>query len=238
MVYLPRGKAVRPQVNPARINLPEAMAKLRAAKFTGYLRFDAQQGAGVVLFQGGKLISSVFAPRERDSRQIAYDAIARIFEISIMGEARLNIYQLSADLVISVHALLQGRYLYRGEDLRQVDVAAMLDRVKAEGLSVCLRVYAADRTTLIFYDSGYPLGFFFEGATELQQTADVTNSVAALPEARLDLVEIQNPDQIVLADLMGSADLAPIWQKARKELLEERRQYEERVMAQPKHEKI
>lgn len=227
MVNLPKGKAVRPQVNPARINLPEAMAKLRAGKFTGYLRFDAQQGAGVVLFQGGKLISSVFVASEKGSRQIAYDAIARIFEMSIMGDARLNIYQLSADLVVSVHALLQGRYLHRGEDLSHFDVAAMLEQVSAEGLSVCVRVHAADRTTLIFYDSGYPLGFFLEGATDLQQAVDVTNSVAALPGARLDLVEIQNPDQIVLADLMGSADLAPIWQKARKELLEERRQHEE-----------
>ena len=233
MVNLPKGKAVRPQVNPARINLPEAMAKLRAGKFTGYLRFDAQQGAGVVLFQGGKLISSVFVAREKDSRQIAYDAIARIFEMSIMGDARLNIYQLSADLVISVHALLQGRYLYRGEDLSHFDVAAMLEQVSAEGLSVCVRVRAADRTTLIFYDSGYPLGFFLEGATDLQQEVDVTNSVAALPDARLDLVEIQNPDQVVLADLMGSADLAPIWQKARKELLEERRKHEEsQILAQ------
>jgi len=227
MLSLPKGKAVRQQVNPARINLPEAMAKLRAGKFTGYLRFDAQPGTGIVLFQGGKLISSVFISREKKSRQIAYDAIARIFEISIMGDARLNIYQLSTDLVVSVHALLQGHYLHRGEDLSRFDVAAMLDRVSAEGLSACVRVYAADRTALIFYDSGYPLGFFLEGATELQQAVDLTNSVAALPGARLDLVEILNPDQIVLADLMGSADLAPIWQKARRELLEERRQYEE-----------
>lgn len=233
MVHLPKGKAVRPQVNPARINLPEAMAKLRAGKFTGYLRFDARQGAGVILFQGGKLISSVFVSSEKGSRQIAYDAIARIFEMSIMGDARLNIYQLSADLVISVHALLQGRYLHRGEDLSRFDVAAMLEQLSAEGLSVCVRVYAADHTTLIFYDSGFPLGFFLEGATDLQQAVDLAHSVAALPDARLDLVEIQNPDQIVLADLMGSADLAPIWQKARRELLEEHRRHEEsQVMPQ------
>jgi hypothetical protein len=235
MVSLPKGKAVRQQVNPARINLPEAMVKLRAGKFTGYLRFDAQQGTGVVLFQGGKLISAVFFSSENASRQIAYDAIARIFEISIMGDARLNIYQVSADLVIAVHALLQGRYLYRGEDLKHFDVAAMLDQINAEGLSVCVRVYVKDRTTLIFYDSGYPLGFFHEGAIDFQQTADVAHSLAALPDARLDLVEIQNADQIVLADLMNSANLAPIWQKARNELLEERRQYEERVMTSPKH---
>ncbi|MBD1401355.1 hypothetical protein [Pelovirga terrestris] len=234
MVYLPKGKAVRRQVNPARINLPEAMAKLRAGRFTGYLRFDAQQDTGIVIFQGGKLISSVFFASEKGSRQIAYDAIARIFEISIMGDARLNIYQLSADLAIAIHALLQGRYLHRGEDISSFDVAAMLQRVTSEGLSACVRVYVADRTTLIFYDSGYPLGFFLEGTNDLQQEVDLTTSVAALPGACLDLVEISSPDQIVLADLMGSADLAPIWQKARKELLEERRQNEENLILSQK----
>lgn len=230
MLHLPQGKPVRQQVNPARINLPEAMAKLRGGKFTGYLRFDASQGAGVVLFEGGKLISSVHLSNEKASRQIAYDAIARIFEMSILGDARLNIFHLSADLVVAVHALLQGRYLLKGEELCQLDVAAMLEKIATEHLSVCIRIYAADRTTLIFYDNGYALGFFFEGATELQQTADLTVSVAALPGARLDLVEIQSFDQLVLADLMGSADLGPIWQRARKELLEDRRRYEESVV--------
>ena len=234
MLYLPQGKPVRQQVNPARINLPEAMGKLRGGKFTGYLRFDATQGAGIILFQGGKLISSFFASSEKASQQIAYDAIARIFEISIQGHARLNIYQLSADLVIGLHALLQGRYLHRGEDLRHFDVAAMLEKITSEMLSVCVRVYTGDKVALIFFDSGYALGFFHEGTTELQPSADLEKSVAALPDARLDLVEIQSPDQIVFADLMGSADLAPIWQRARKEILEERRRYEEGAVLTPK----
>ncbi|MFO7765745.1 MAG: hypothetical protein R6V33_04875 [Pelovirga sp.] len=227
MLYLPQGKPVRQPVNPARINLPEAMGKLRGSKFTGYLRFDAEQGAGVVLFQSGKLISTFFISSNKGSKQIAYDAIARIFEISIQGHARLNIYQLSADLVAGIHVLLQGRYLHQGEDLTQFDVAGMLEQITSEMLSVCVRVYAGEKVALIFFDSGYALGFFHDGATELQPGADLEASVAALPGARLDLVEIQSPDQIVLADLMGSADLGPIWQRARRELLEERRHAEE-----------
>ena len=222
MLYLPQGKPVRQQVNPARINLPEAMGKLRGSKFTGYLRFDAPQGAGLILFHQGKLISAFFSSSEKASQQIAYDAIARIFEMSIQGHSSLNIYQLSADLVFSLHALLHGRYLHRAEDIRQFDVAAMLDKITAEMLSVCVRVYAGDRVALIFFDSGYALGFFHEGATELQPIADLEQSVAALPGALLDLVEIQSPDQIVLADLMGSADLAPIWKRVRSEILEGR----------------
>ena len=227
MIFLPRGIPVRKKVNPARINLPEAMEKLRIGTFTGYLRFDASQGAGVILFQDGQLISSIFIDKDESERLIAYDAIARIFEISILGSAILNIYRLSEDLVLGIHALLHGRYLQKGQDLNHFDVRTQLDQIKDEGLTVCLRVYTDDQTTLIFYDQGYALGFFHEGDSDLEPTADVSTSVANLPGVKLDVLEIRGADEIVLADLMGSADLGPIWQRTRKLLLKERHKREE-----------
>ncbi len=227
MIFLPRGNPVRQKVNPARINLPEAMEKLRVGTFTGYLRFDTPSGAGVILFREGQLISSVFVSKNETERLIAYDAIAKIFEVSILGHAVLNIYRLSSDLVLGIHALLHGRYLEKGQDLSQLDVRMQLERIKNEGLTACLRIYAENQTTLIFYDQGYALGFFCEGEMELESTVDISKSVASLPGACLDLLEIRSADEIVLADLMGSADLGPIWQRTRKVLLEDRHKREE-----------
>ncbi|MCD6581361.1 MAG: hypothetical protein J7K90_06125 [Desulfuromusa sp.] len=234
MIFLPRGIPVRKKVNPARINLPEAMEKLRIGTFTGYLRFDASQGAGVILFQDGQLISSIFIDKDESERLIAYDAIAKIFEVSILGSAILNIYRLSEDLVLGIHGLLHGRYLQKSQDLNHFDVRTQLDQIKDEGLTVCLRVYTDDQTALIFYDQGYALGFFHEGDSELEPTADVSASVANLPGAKLDVLEIRSADEIVLADLMGSADLGPIWQRTRKLLLEERHKREETAMRSQK----
>ena len=230
MIFLPRGKPVRQKVNPARINLPEAMGKLRSSSFTGYLRFDTSTGSGVVLFREGQLISALFFDNDENNRLIAYDAIARMFADSIAGDAILNIYRLSADLMLYVHSLLHGRYLLQGEELRKVDVRAQLDLIKGKALTACLRIYALNQTTLIFYEEGYPLGFVHEGAVELEQTADIVTSVACLPGAKLDLLEIECGDQIVLADLMGSADLGPIWQRTRKKIMQERQQQEDAVM--------
>ena len=171
MIFLPRGKPVRQKVNPARINLPEAMGKLRTGTFTGYLHFEAPQGAGVILFQKGQLISSIFIDNDDSERLIAYDAIAKIFEISILGGAVLNIFSLSADLVLGVHALLHGRYLQKHQDLSCFDVRTQLDQIRDDGLTVCLRIYTDDQTALIFYDQGYALGFFHEGKTELETSA-------------------------------------------------------------------
>jgi len=230
MIFLPRGNPVRQKVNPARINLPEAMEKLRVGTFTGYLRFDASQGVGVILFKDGQLISSIFMTRETSERLIAYDAIARIFEVSIMGNAVLNIYRMSVDLVLGVHALLHGRYLQKEKDLSSLDVDSLLKRIREEGLTACLRVYTEEKTALIFYDQGYPLGFFHEGRANLEQTADPDASIARLPGAKLDLLEVRSADEIILADLMGSADLGPIWQRTRKLLMEERRKREEEAI--------
>ena len=227
MIYLPRGIAVRQKVNPARINLPEAMAKLRVGTFTGYLRFDAPEGSGVIIFEKGKLVSALFVNHEETERLIAYDAIARIFEVSILGNSVLNIYRLSAELALGVHELLHGRYIYRGQDLKLINVQALLERIKAEGFTCCLRVYAPERTTLIFYEQGHALGFFHDGSADINVTADLAKSVALLPEAKIDLLETRSFENVVLADLMASVNLGPIWKRTRKLLLEERRKQEE-----------
>ncbi|MCK4501677.1 MAG: hypothetical protein KAU22_01495 [Desulfuromonadales bacterium] len=228
MIFLPRGNPVRKKVDPARINLPEAMEKLRGSAFTGYLRFDASSGSGIILFREGKLISSIYLEEGDAQRLIAYDAIAKIFAISISGDAVLNIYRQSADLVLSMHALLHGNYLLKDVDLTRLDVSLPLERIRNEGLTVCLRISALNQTTLIFYDQGYALGFVHEGSVELEQTADVATSVACLPGAKFDMLEIQSADDLVLADLMGSADLGPIWQRTRNDVLQDRHQREER----------
>ncbi|PLY06815.1 MAG: hypothetical protein C0622_00545 [Desulfuromonas sp.] len=228
MLHLPRGKSVRKGVNPARINLPEAMGKLRTGNFSGYLRFDAETGTGIILFENGQLVSAMFVNNDDTERQIAYDAVAKIFEISILGQATLDIYSLSAGLIRPLHALLHGRYLNRGLLLEQIDVRSQLQQVAAEKLTACLRVYAGDQTTLIFYDKGVALGFFHDGQTEITREADVLSSVARLPGAKLDVLEVRSGSELVLTDLMGNANLLPIWQQIRESLAEERRKAEER----------
>lgn len=229
MIYLPRGMPVREKINPARINLPEAMEKLRGSIFTGYLRFDSPQGTGVIIFEKGKLVSTLFVSSDDSERLIAYDAIARIFEISIAGHAILNIFRFTPELALATHALLHGRYLYKGRELKRIDVRGLLDKIKQEQINGCLRVYSADKVALIFFDQGNALGFFHDGGTEIEVEADLSRSVARKSEAKIDLLETQSATDIVLADLMGSADLGPIWQRARKVLLEDRRKREEEM---------
>lgn len=224
MIFIPRGNPVKENVNPGRVNLPEAMEKLRSGSFTGYLRFDSDKGVGIIIFDHGRLVSAIFQSRATGKRWIAYDAITRVFEVSLQGIAVLNIYRIDSELALWIHRLLHGDYVYQGQELSQVDIRGLLDIVKRTGLSGCLRVYTKERTVLVFYKDGASLGFFHDGGMHLETSADLTDSVACLPGAKLDLMATRANEGGKLADLMESADLRPVWQKIRNKILESRQE--------------
>ncbi|PLX76596.1 MAG: GTPase-activating protein [Desulfuromonas sp.] len=226
MILLPRGNPVREKVNPGKINLPEALGKLQKGSFTGYLRFEAANGTGVIIFSSGKLISALY--EEGSERLIAYDAIARIFELSLAGRMTLDIYKLSTELAMSIHALLHGDTLYKGQELKLIDIKSLLGKFKADKMSGCLRIYTDEKIALIFYKDGTPLGFFHDGSTDIETSADASMSVAKLPGAKIDVLSSGGADDIELADLMASADLSALWKKAQ-ELLVKDKQSKQKV---------
>ncbi|MBE0501236.1 MAG: GTPase-activating protein [Desulfuromonadales bacterium] len=225
MILLPRGNPVREKVNPGKINLPDALGKLQKSNFTGYLRFDTLNGTGIIIFTSGKLISALF---DSDGENlIAYDAIARIFELSLDGKANLDIYKLSSDLAMSVHALLHGKVLYKGQELKLIDIKSLLGKLKEDKMSGCLRIYTDEKIALIFYRDGNPLGFFHDGSTDIETQPGESMSVARLPGAKVDVLSTGGADEIDLADLLGSADLGALWRKAQEMIVRQRKNQKE-----------
>ena len=221
MILLPRGNPVKERIDPGKVNLPDALRKLQGGGFTGYLRFDTRAGTGVLIFQTGKLISALFVAD--GERLIAYDAIARIFDHALAGNALLDIYKLSPELALSIHALLHGEVLYKGQELKLIDIRALLAKLKADQISGCLRIYTGERIALIFYRNGSPLGFFHDGSTDIETSADTSMSVARLPGAKIDVLTSREPEGASLADLMASADLGALWKKSQGKVACERR---------------
>lgn len=221
MILLPRGNPIKEKIDPGKVNLPEAMNKLRAGGFTGYLRFDAGAGTGVVIFEQGRLISALFQADHQ--RLVAYEAIARAFQESLRGGVNLDIYRLSPELAMSIHALLHGDVLYQGQELKLLDIKALLAQLREDRINGCLRIYTAQRVALIFYRDGNPVGFFHDGSTEIETTADTSMSVARLPGAKVDVLTTSGSGEPRLADLMASADFAMLWEKAKRTVAESRK---------------
>jgi hypothetical protein len=51
MILLPRGNPVKENINPGKVNLADALGKMRQGKFTGYMRFDFPEGTGVFIYR-------------------------------------------------------------------------------------------------------------------------------------------------------------------------------------------
>ncbi len=210
MILLPRGNPVKEKLNPAKVNLPDALGKLHTGHFTGYLRFETRQGTGILIFHQGKMISALFSA---DGVHLTgYEAIGRIFSHSVAGNTSLDIYRLSTELAMGIHALLHGDVLYRGQALKLMDIRVLLGSLKEDAITGCLRIYTDDRVALIFYREGKPLGFFHDGSKDLETTADTSMSVAKLPGAKVDVLTTNVADESSLQDLMDAGQLTAIWQ--------------------------
>ena len=229
MILLPRGNPVKENINPGKVNLADALGKMRQGKFTGYMRFDFPEGTGVFIYQEGRLVSALYES-ERENL-IAYDGIARTFHEALNGNGKLNIYKLSTELALSIHTLLHGEMLHKGQDLKLIDIKSLLVNMREEKLSGCLRIYSKEHIALILYRDGNPLGFFHDGSTDIETTAGSSMSVAKEPGAKVDVLVTRGDGEKSLADLMETADIAGLWGAA---VAERRRQREERENAASK----
>jgi len=118
--------------------------------------------------------------------------------------------------------------LHRGQDLQLIDIRSLLTRMRDEQRSGCLRIYSRAHIALIFYRDGKPLGFFHDGSTDIETTADTSMSVAREPGAKVDVLVTRGDTEKSLADLMEMADIAGLWSKA---VSERQRQREEQENA-------
>ncbi len=222
MILLPRGNPVKENVNPGKVDLPEALDKLHRGRFTGYLRFEFDDGTGILIFQTGRLISALF--ESSSHRLIAYDAIAEIFQQALESRGQLGIYRLSPEVAFSIHALLHGEVLHRGQFLQLVDIRSLLGQMRDEQRSGCLRIYSREHVALIFYRDGQPLGFFHDGSSEIETDVEASLSVAREPEAKVDVLVTRSNVEKSLADLMATASLADLWQRAMENCQRQRRE--------------
>lgn len=225
MILLPRGTPIKENLNPGRVNLPGALKKLQVGVFTGYLRFDTPHGTGVLIYEKGKLVSALF--EGEGERLTGNEATVRIFDESLGGRSRLDIYKLEPEVALSIHALLHGEVLYQGQELKLIDIKSLLARIKQQRMNGCLRIYAGDRIALIFYDQGHALGFFHDGSAEIETTADTSMSIAKLPGAKVDVLATKGLEELMLTDLQQAADFESMWQQARNRQKQKRFKLEE-----------
>ena len=211
MFQLPKGSPLFENLAVAKLKLPDVVTKLSNGSFTGYASFSFPQASGILVFESGKLVSTITETGQGDIKT-GIEAMTAISELMITSAGgTLDVYRLSRDLTMCVHALLQGEALYRSQELALIDIKTLLERIKNEQMNGCLRIYTDEKSAMIFYKEGNPLGFFHDGSQDIDASPGESQQLAQDPKAKLDLYTTVSADELMSHDLLDMINVDKIW---------------------------
>jgi hypothetical protein len=211
MFLLPKGSPLFENLAVSKLKLPDVLTKLSNGTFTGYASFVFQTSTSILVFEAGKLVS-VLVEGQNGTRESGFHALSSLAELMVTtGSGSLNVYKLSKDLTMCIHALLEGEILYKAQELKLIDIKTLLEKVKEDKMNGCLRIYTDDHSAMIFYKDGNPLGFFHDGASDIETSSTESQKIAGLPGAKIDLFSTQSADELMGTNLLEVTNIQKIW---------------------------
>lgn len=213
MLILPRSNPLHEQLPSHKIKLPEMLSKMTSGGFTGYLSYFCSKAEAYVLFIKGALISTLFIEGER--RKNDFEAISALFDcVFSQDDGHFNVYRMTTDMVMCTHALLHGDTIVHAQEVRTVDLKVLLERLKLQGLNGTVLFTTAERSAMIFYKQGMPLGFYHDARRELETSPLESQKVAALPDACIEVRSSQPASDLMLRNLMDIFNIDRLWEDA------------------------
>lgn len=211
MFLLPKGSPLFENLAVSKLKLPDVLTKLSNGTFTGYASFVFQSSTAILVFEAGKLVG-VLVEGKNGKRESGFEALSALAELMITtGSGSLNVYKLSKDLTMCIHALLEGEMLYKAQELKLIDIKTLLEKVKEDKMNGCLRIYTDEHSAMIFYKDGDPLGFFHDGSSDIESSSTESQKIAGLPGAKIDLYSTQSADELMGTNLLEVANIQKIW---------------------------
>lgn len=214
MFQLPKGNPLFENLAVTKLKLTDVVTKLANGSFTGYASFTFPDATGILVFEAGKLITTFFKTTQGQSLS-DFDAMTALADQMVgSGAGTMDVYRLSKDLTMCVNSLLQGEVLYRSQELVLIDIKTLLERIKNEQMNGCLRIYTDEKSAMIFYKEGNPLGFFHDGSQDIDSSPGESQQLAQNPKAKLDLYTSVSADELMAHDLLDVINVAKIWDAA------------------------
>lgn len=212
MFLLPKGNPLAENVPVAKLQLPEALEKLKNGALTGCAVFDFPGADCALIYDGGKLIGAMVHRENKELRdQAALQALVDLLVLANSGS--FSVYGFSREMTLALLGLINGTAVIDAQEIKQIDFKALLDRIKNEQMTGTLKIYTADRSGLIFYKGGATIGFFHNDATTVETSAGEVQQIAGLPGAKACLNILQN-EQSLPSDLGGMVDIRKLWEAA------------------------
>lgn len=212
MHFLPKANPLYEHISADKVSIPEILEKLGNGLFTGYVSYTADSFASYCIFAKGKLICAISSESGQDTT--GFEAITRLFDRVFSSGGEINVFRMTTDLTMCAHALVLGKRLFNGEEVRQVDIRGMLARIKAQEMNGVVRFYTPDRYAMMFYRSGLPIGFYHDSSRSIEMSPDEARKVAALPGARLEVRSTKPVEELMHYDLLQLVNVGKLWEAA------------------------
>jgi len=213
MFLLPKGKALVENFPITKLQLPDALDKLKNGKLTGYATFDFPAADCVLIYEDGKLVSALLH-RGRTEQKDA-QALHALAELMILADSGyFNVYGFAKAINRSIRALVCGEKVVNQQDMLQIDFKALLERIKNGHMTATLRISAGQRIGMIFYREGDTIGYYHDTAQAIDTTGGEVQHIAMLPGATADLCVLEGSDEFTL-DLADLVDIRSLWDSAK-----------------------
>jgi len=212
MRFLPKANPLYEKISANNIVIPEVLEKLGSGGFTGYINHSAPEFEFYGIFAKGKLICAVSTDAGVDKS--GFEAIVLLFDKVILTGGEINVYRMTADLAVCAQALALGARQFNGEEVRKVDIKGVLARLKGQGTNGVVRFYTVERSAMMFYKDGLPIGFYHDGASSIESTSEESRKIAALPGARVEICSTKPLEELMQYDLLQMVNLQKLWESA------------------------
>lgn len=213
MRFLPKANPLYEKISANNIMIPDVLGKLGNGGFTGYLHHSAPDFDFYGIFAKGKLLCALSSDSGRD--KTGFEAIVTLFNKVILTGGEINVYRMTTDLAACTHAVVIGTRLFNGEEVRQVDVKGILGRLKGQGINGVVRFYTPERSAMMFYKNGVPIGFYHDGASSIESSPEEARKIAALPGARIEISSTKPLEELLQYDLLQMVNLQKLWETAK-----------------------
>jgi hypothetical protein len=151
---------------------------------------------------------------EADRDKTGFEALTLFFDKVFTAGGEINVYRMTTDLAMCAHALVIGKRLLNGDEVRHVDVKGLLANMKAQNLNGVVHFFTSEHYAMMFYKNGQPIGFYHNNARAIEASPDETRKVAALPGARIEVCSTKPLEELMHHDLLQMVNLDKLWNAA------------------------
>lgn len=181
---LPAGRAQYEGLKSAFVDFPKLLRTLRGDQHTGYVRLNAVDFNGVLLFNEGHLLQALTTDAAGKTGEQAFMTFRRRMDA---GDGSLDVIELSAEIVTALAQLITAPLLYTGLLGRFVNFASLLEHLQEDAVDGAVLVLNDDDIGIILLRQGNVLGSYTKSDPKLATAPTDVTKIAGEKNARIEV---------------------------------------------------